>query len=218
MEFKTCRKCNGDKFVTEFHKSAGYKFGVSSICKTCKKSYDKSLNKHPDYTSRRRMLKRFVDSKKLSPCTDCGKTYEPECMEFDHLHSKIDGLARLVHSCCSIKTITLEIEKTELVCLSCHRNRTYSQVLRNGKDTAHRRIIKRNEKFINELKKQPCSICNKTYNPWQMDFDHINPDSKKFTISKMIKTSFSLNSILLEIAKCSLLCAVCHRRKTLLSR
>ena len=214
MEFKSCRKCEQEKPIKEFHKAKNYLFGVSSICKLCKKNYDEKRAYRPDSAARRSSLKQLVDSLKNAPCTDCGEQFEPECMEFDHLRSKIAGIAQLIHSCCSLDTILSEIRKTELVCLLCHRQRSHERVVKHS-TTSQRMRISRNQDFVNRMKSKPCLVCNKVYRPWQMDFNHINPSTKKLAIADMAKTSFSIKAITQEIAKCELLCSICHRRKTL---
>jgi len=46
-------------------------------------------------------------------------------------------------------------------------------------------------------------------------FDHINPEDKIDNISSMIcDSSYSIQDISLEISKCRILCAFCHRIHT----
>lgn len=68
-----------------------------------------------------------------------------------------------------------------------------------------------NLEFINRTKLGPCTDCRKQYNPWVMDFDHVR-GTKRFNISQGICRS--LESIKLEVAKCELVCANCHRERT----
>ena len=66
--------------------------------------------------------------------------------------------------------------------------------------------------YVFEYKsKTPCKDCGKIFHPFVMDFDHIG-DDKKFNISKTIRTWTSLFN---EISKCELVCANCHRMRTL---
>jgi hypothetical protein len=44
-----------------------------------------------------------------------------------------------------------------------------------------------------------------------MDFDHVNGQEKYMDVSTMCDKGFSKEKILQEIAKCELVCAVCHR-------
>ena len=47
-----------------------------------------------------------------------------------------------------------------------------------------------------------------------LEFDHRDPSSKIKDVSKMIQDGNSLIKIAAEIVKCDVLCANCHRRKT----
>ena len=66
-----------------------------------------------------------------------------------------------------------------------------------------------------ELKRAPCTDCGKTYNPWQMQFDHVK-GKKEFEIQKGIRNRYKLEKMLVEIAKCELVCANCHADRTYL--
>lgn len=65
--------------------------------------------------------------------------------------------------------------------------------------------------FINKVKSNPCADCGKVYHPICMDFDHI--EDKVGNISQM--KYFSIPKISEEIAKCEVVCANCHRLRTL---
>lgn len=70
-------------------------------------------------------------------------------------------------------------------------------------------IIERNKSFIEDYKKHnKCKKCGiaKFY---ILDFHHRNSEDKEFEISRM--RDYSLEKIQLEIDKCDLLCANCHR-------
>lgn len=66
--------------------------------------------------------------------------------------------------------------------------------------------------LVNELKSNPCTDCGKTYPPYIMDFDHLNPNFKVGHVSAL--TSYGKKRVLEEIAKCELVCANCHRERT----
>lgn len=72
------------------------------------------------------------------------------------------------------------------------------------------RLAKR-KAWMDELKNKPCIDCKKSFPPICMDFDHVQ-GKKKFTISRGINRRQS--EILKEIAKCELVCACCHRKRT----
>jgi hypothetical protein len=48
-------------------------------------------------------------------------------------------------------------------------------------------------------------------NPWLMEFHHINPEEKEYTISSKIKSA-PFEQVKEELDKCALLCVHCHRK------
>lgn len=67
------------------------------------------------------------------------------------------------------------------------------------------------------LAKNPCAVCGFS-DIKALEFDHINRDSKKSknkNISVLMNGTPSLKSLLSEIKKCQVLCANCHRIKTI---
>jgi len=67
--------------------------------------------------------------------------------------------------------------------------------------------------LINELKSVPCADCGKFYPPYVMDFDHRDPSDKKYHIGEATR-SMSILSVYIEVAKCDVVCANCHRIRT----
>ena len=62
---------------------------------------------------------------KNHPCMDCGGTFPPECMDFDHVRGeKVCGVGLLVED--TTGKLDAEIAKCDLVCANCHRIRTKS--------------------------------------------------------------------------------------------
>ncbi len=47
-----------------------------------------------------------------------------------------------------------------------------------------------------------------------LEFDHIDPKDKNSSVSDMVKNGYSWDSIKLELKRCQVLCANCHRRRT----
>lgn len=67
--------------------------------------------------------------------------------------------------------------------------------------------------WILSFKKVPCYDCGKEYPPVLMDFDHVPERGPKlFGISRMERQS--KEKILEEIAKCDIVCPLCHRIRT----
>ena len=47
-----------------------------------------------------------------------------------------------------------------------------------------------------------------------LEFDHIKPEDKSFSIARAINDTYSWKTIMSEIQKCQILCANCHKIKT----
>lgn len=74
-----------------------------------------------------------------------------------------------------------------------------------------KRLIAR-QKLLRGLKNKPCVDCQGWFAPCQMDFDHLDPKQKRFSVCRLL--NYSLENVLKEIAKCDLVCANCHRLRT----
>lgn len=61
---------------------------------------------------------------------------------------------------------------------------------------------------------KPCGNCKKQFEYFIMDWNHLG--NKRWNISEMVRRGHSLKSIKIEIGKCELLCANCHRIRTVL--
>jgi hypothetical protein len=81
--------------------------------------------------NRRKGLAKFVLELKQKPCYDCGVQYPHYVMDFDHTgkKEKLDSIARLARNGFSQKKILEEIEKCDLVCSNCHRERTHKRLI-----------------------------------------------------------------------------------------
>jgi len=69
--------------------------------------------------------------KESSPCADCGIFYGYWIMDFDHVGEKTFGIAQYKNHTKSLERVKKEIDKCELVCANCHRDRTYSRTIKN---------------------------------------------------------------------------------------
>lgn len=81
-----------------------------------------------DQQTRRDKLKLLLQAAKNKPCTDCGVTYPPEIMEFDHVRGeKLINLSQAsrAKSYLSWEAMQEEIAKCDIRCPNCHRLRHY---------------------------------------------------------------------------------------------
>ena len=96
-----------------------------------------AIKKHY-YTNREMYIKKALlrkkairlwlnEYKEARKCADCGINYPYYVMDFDHLHSKEANISALINTC-SMRKIRAEIDKCEVVCANCHRQRTFSRL------------------------------------------------------------------------------------------
>lgn len=132
MDEKYCKRCDKTLPTSKFTKSANRYDGLQAYCRECMKKYRREhyqANKQP-YKDRARARTKAVrqsvrDLKDSTPCADCNKQYRYWVMEFDHLpgEDKVDNINALSSKGVE-KQLYAEIEKCELVCANCHRERT----------------------------------------------------------------------------------------------
>jgi hypothetical protein len=128
---RRCGRCKQSLPVGEF---ARYSNGLQSYCRRCQREYDAAwyqankARRQAKVKADREMYVAWLDSlKKGKPCTDCGRIYPSYVMEWDHLPEAVKTLVvadtrRAAHS---RERILAELEKCELVCANCHRERTF---------------------------------------------------------------------------------------------
>ena len=136
-----------------------------------------------------------------------------------------DDIAKACPTCKLVKPIadfprrTLASGKPQAYCLCCQRE--YSRAHYQAHKADHNRRRRRNERAYRStnrfrlaryLSGKACVDCGES-DPVVLEFDHVR-GTKHHDIGLMIARSFSWNKIVLEIAKCELRCANCHRRKT----
>ncbi len=131
----------------------------------------------------------------LKHCGACGKDKDPE-LDFTKNRSEPDGLNH--------------------TCKGCHRvrvNKHYEQNPEYSGEKARTRSDRLKE-TIRLMKGKPCMDCGGSFNSWQMDFDHRDPNEKECHISRMAALGVSLERLEEEVKKCDLVCANCHRNRT----
>jgi len=63
------------------------------------------------------------------------------------------------------------------------------------------------------LNQSECKVCGEK-DPVVLQFDHRDPSEKNFALSEAVGRKMSIKRINEEIAKCDILCANCHARRT----
>lgn len=104
----------------------------ASYCLECKRLRErayqsKDRNKFNARTKTRRngIAQTIYLIKESNPCTDCGKFDKHYLMEYDHIGEKYMGIAAMISANKSLAVILEEMGKCELVCVRCHKIRTY---------------------------------------------------------------------------------------------
>ena len=222
MTTKICKKCGVEKEVSNFSKQTKSADGYYSWCKECAKEYRYKRYYDNIEESRRKTNKKRAERviwlrslKEGIPCKDCGKFYDPSCMDYDHVcdtSEKIKNVSRMVLDNSSKESILEEIKKCELVCLFCHNKRTHDRF----SNTKYPPNVLRNIKIINDFKNVECIICGQKYEHYNMQLDHIDPSTRLNYVCNL--KSCKEEILREELSKCRVLCAMCHRKKSLIEQ
>ena len=138
---KLCTSCDAKKDDGEFYRKGGK---LQAKCKDCQRAYFRlyyTKNKAHFITKNRRnknrqrqRLRAIVWEAKSRSCQDCGGTFHPWVMEFDHRDGTIKeaAVANLVSKGCPDTRLLAEIGKCDVVRANCHRLRTYRRLSVKG--------------------------------------------------------------------------------------
>lgn len=104
-------------------------------------------------------------------------------------------------------------------CKLCGKIRSKCYYQRNL--TKHKEVVRsrkilvvseNKQRMLTYLSNVRCKDCSET-DPIVLEFDHVR-GNKRNHVSKLLAQGSSWGSILQEIAKCDVVCANCHRRRT----
>jgi hypothetical protein len=121
-----------------------------------------------------------------------------------------------------------EVAKCEVVCANCHRARTWiSNAARSmnqvtvGRSSLYlerkRATWREHVRVLGKLRDVPCADCGRRFPACAMDFDHRDQRAKTSGVTRMVGRA-GVARILAEAAKCDIVCANCHRARTLARR
>lgn len=169
----------------------------------------------------------FLRELRRRPCQDCGETFAPWVMDFDHRDPRTKSFS-IAASRAMLKSrgaLLAEVAKCDIVCANCHAIRTYQWVSANKGDLSwwttgasprieeKRAYWKTHADLLTRLRDVPCLDCGRRFPFYVMQFDHRDPTEKRDTVSRMIGRA-GTEKILAEVAKCDIVCANCHRNRT----
>lgn len=106
-------------------------------------------------------------------------------------------------------------------CYKAQRRTTYAEHYRKNQAAYQQRAKQRRERLRVEfrhnmlayLRDKSCTICGE-HDIRVLEFDHIDPKSKRFSISQAVRLGYSWPDVVTEMKKCRILCANCHKRHT----
>lgn len=79
--------------------------------------------------ARKDRIREFIRAAKDVPCMDCGVKYSYYVMDFDHREDKAFNISNMMARMMSIDTIQKEMNKCDVICSNCHRERTHKRRL-----------------------------------------------------------------------------------------
>lgn len=180
---------------------------------------------------RQRATLEFLRELRRVPCQDCGGTFEPHQMDFDHRDpaAKAFGITWSRALLAPRERLLDEIAKCDIVCANCHAIRTYAQqaatwarrraagqLLATARAASKRRRAIPRRDLIIALRDQPCTDCGRRLPPHIMQFDHRDPTLKRYNVTESWCRSEAW--IREEAAKCDIVCPNCHRDRSLRQR
>ena len=169
----------------------------------------------------------FLRDLRRRPCQDCGGTFSPWVMDFDHRDPRAKSFSLAAGKVLLKARAELleEIAKCDIVCANCHAVRTYEWVKANkatlgwftvgvsARIDEKREYSKAHTELLAKLRDVPCLDCRRRFPFYVMQFDHRDGTEKRYTVSQMISRA-GTKTILAEVAKCDIVCANCHRDRT----
>jgi hypothetical protein len=85
-----------------------------------------------------------------------------------------------------------------------------NRVTRQRKNAVRRAKAKA---FVDKFKDKPCVDCGGRFPPVAMDLDHVR-GAKVRGVASLVSGAYRLELIAVELAKCEVVCACCHRVRT----
>lgn len=138
----------------------------------------------------------------MKVCSKC-KTSKDES-EYFFKNKKINRLHAQCKSCYKLHRQGYYTE---------HYNKYRDQYLLRGKKRREKMRFEFRSNMLEYLSNKACLDCGEN-DIRVLELDHISPKNKKFTISQSVKLGYSWSKVKLELKKCRILCANCHKRRT----
>lgn len=124
---KYCPRCKETKSILEYNKDSNKKDSLTVYCRECSRRYYEENKEKAKANSKKNFklhYERIILEYKTKPCADCGKTYPPVLMDFDHVPERGPKLFNITNGRRAKDKLLIEIAKCDVVCAMCHRIRT----------------------------------------------------------------------------------------------
>lgn len=138
----------------------------------------------------------------MKKCTICGK--EKDEKEYYYRNKKAERLHAQCKECYRVKRRKIWKE---------YYNKHGSKYRENAVMRNRELKIILRSRMYDYLQGKSCEKCGIS-DPRVLEFDHIDPKTKDFSIAKAMHDIMSWDKLLAEIQKCQILCANCHKIKT----
>lgn len=174
-----------------------------------------------DLRRARARLQAIVDAWKAEGCADCGYA-DIRAIDPDHRDAaaKDSHVSRMVQMCASAARIRAELAKCDPRCSRCHRITTMAQRPSSWRTAERlppswRRRIEYQDRNDALKLERGCADCGWAEWARGLDWDHVR-GRKTAIVSAMIANGRPWPEIEAEMEKCDVVCANCHRIRTVL--
>jgi hypothetical protein len=237
-EERKIRKCPGCKtakpLTPEFYNYQNKAKGTfCGYCKVCRSRASQHHYRKPEVKERharryRELQNRIVKAKSDQgfKCASCQRVCEEKELDFAHIdaatkYKRKNGKPHNIIALGSIKAIEAELPKGRFLCIKCHKIESASHTAWETDNTTHKKEKRRavnDEKLKRGQCACGCGIKIEDDLPTTLqcfEFDHVDPKCKIEGVSDMVgNAKFSVDDLRVEMAKCALLYAACHRKKS----
>lgn len=117
------------------------------------------------------------------------------------------------NECVECSKVFTSVRKTMYCCDACRQKYQYDKRKQNGENP----YLQQKERGINKKIKAvlslggKCTSCGYNKNLAALEFHHIYPSTKEFALDLRVFSNLSDVKLNIELEKCVLLCANCHR-------
>lgn len=223
-ENKICTRCGVKKLVEDFGKSERMVDGIHGWCAECVRK------SNAEYRGRKTDIVLDAKLQQGNSCAQCKVIFDPDDLEFAH-HNRYEKARNKEGRSISVGSLALDLLQKELakghfLCKRCHLKNTIledqERLAKNPfQKAAHEQRLAPLNEFIRQdkLARGKCAKCEEEVQdiPWVLryfEYDHIDPQTKLFSISRGILSGRTESELKHELTKCQLLCNSCHRKKT----